>query len=574
MTAPVRPSAGIRGMIDATLDRRGFSAPALGVARGPRAFLSSEHEIHAKWLNHWKWLDTTMKGGQYVKQLLRRFDWEVPGGDSIVQRQRTATYPNWPFLFASTLAGFLTRSAPVPSYGGLGNLTPADTDETRETRADLFHYNVDGQGGMGSEWNAWWAERIVAAATFGMVWIHEEAPGAMPGTRTGTQDQEARGVRPYLIEWRPMSVWDWHYGPSRQLEYIIIRYKERVVQQIGATFNSGLQTRFYLHTRRGFLGFGPDYAGGGYWLYDERGEVVLRDGVPVQGTYDSLGGEIPIHPLFAQRDSGTEDMPAISRSMVEELAAMAEGYMNLASARDFEVFDAAKGMEWFLGVDQRAFDLAMNKIADGARFIPVPGTAQHPSPTIVSSSAATVPSEVFTSALTMKNTDAAAASGITQNAGPDASGVAREADFAAAKAPILALFAAELQSCQNTSIRNIQKRWGITPAAIGGGVVWPRKFELVKLSEALSDVFDAAVLIGAKSETLMAKGIVRMGQENGAIPSEDAATIEKEIRTNFTTDQQATAAKNSLQSAPRPQPGPLQVNVNRTTTPPTLPTNG
>lgn len=557
MTAPAAPG-GIRGVIDATLDR--FRAPTIvqrAPLRGPRAFLRNEHEIHAAWAEHWKWLEQTMKGGPHVKTLLRRFDWETDGGDSIKQRQRTATYPNWPYLFAATLAGFLTRSAPTPNYGALGEITAADTPVSQQTRADLFHFNVDGMGGMGSEWNAWWVERIVSAATYGFTWLHEEAPGlASAGNRTGLRDQELKGIRPYAVEWTPLSVWDWHFGPTRQLEYAIIRYRERVVKQEGDSFNANLTERFYLHTRRGWDGFGPDYAGGGFWLYDDKGNIVQRNGVDVQGTYDSMDGEIPIHPFFGLRDRGTTDKPAIARSMVEELAAMAEGYMNLASARDFEVWDAAKGMEYFVGMDKDAFNLAMDKIAAGSRMIPIAATIQHPSPSVVPSSLGVVSADVFQGAQDIKKADAAEASGIQQNAGPDASGISREADFASAKAPLLALVAAEIQSAQNTMIYNIQRRWGVGQAALAGGVTWPRKFELVRFQEAVQQIFDAAVSVGAQSPTLFAKGITQLGQENGTIGTADEAkTIEKEIRDGYTTAANAALALAKLRTAPPPTPG-------------------
>lgn len=573
MTAPAAPGP-IRGMLDATLDRfRSIPPVQRQPLRGPRAFLQSEHEIHAQWSTHWKWLEQTMKGGEHVKALLRRFDWEQDDGDSITQRRRTATYPNWPYLFAATLAGFLTRSAPVPTYGGLGEITSPDTPLGQQTRADLFHFNVDGQGGQGSEWAAWWDERVISAATYGFTWLHEEAPGAATiSARTGNQAQERAGIRPYAVEWTPLSVWDWHFGPTRQLEYLIIRYRERVVRQEGDTFTAGHSQRFYLHTRRGWTNFGPEYAGGGFWLYDDKGEIVQRNGVEVKGNYDSMNGEIPIHPLFALRDRGTEERPAIARSMIEELAAMAEGYMNLASARDFEVWDAAKGMEYFIGMDKDAFNLAMEKIAEGSRFIPVAATILHPSPSVVPSSMGTVSADVFDGAQRVKKEDATAASGISQNAGPDASGISREADFASAKAPALARFAAEVQSAQNTMIYNIQRRWGIAEATIGGGVVWPRKFELVRFQEAIQQIFDAAVSVGATSPTLFSQGLVKLGQENGTIANDkDGTKIAGEIIEGFKTSAAAAAATASLRSIPAPTGKTVNVNVRRPGAKPKLP---
>jgi hypothetical protein len=535
-------------VIDATLDRLRVAMTPLPM-RGPRAFLRSEHDIHRLWDNRWGWIERAMKGGVHMQSLLRRFDWELENGDSITQRQRTASYINYPDLFATALAGHLTRSAPEPNYGSLGKVTGIDTPLAQQTRADLFHFNVDAQGGMGSGWNAWWNERMKSAAGYGFTWIMEESPGGASARRTGTAAQEFAGVRPYLVEWTPRSVWDWHYQEGA-LQYAIIRYHERTVRQTGDTFSANLSERFYLHVRKGWDNFGPEYINGGFWLYDDKNELVTTlNGTPVQGNYDSLGGEIPLHPLFFQRDTGTKEMPAIARSGVEELASMAEAYMNLSSARDFEVWDAAKGMEYFIGIDREAFKLAMEKVSEGSRFIPVPSTNQHPNPHVQDSAMSVVPAEVFKTALDTKRIEAEVASGMTQNAGPDASGLAREADFAAAKAPLLALFASELETCQTQAIVNIQKRW--TGQGEGGGVVWPRKFELRKVAEEINSVFTSATLVGARSATLFTEGLVSQAKEGGLITTEVMEkTIRTELAANFQTDQQAAQALATMRAAP------------------------
>lgn len=496
---------------------------------GPLAFLSSEHDIHAQWMPWWSWVERAMKGGPYMQDLLRRFDWETCDGESYDQRKRTATYINWPDLYATALTGHMMRNGPTPDLGGLGKITENSRPLGSQTRADAFYFNVDRVGLQGSEWPTWWMARGRSAMAYGHTWIMTESASRRPVTRA----DEFRGTRPYLVEWRPSYVWDWHFEDGA-LQYAIIRYYARNPRMDATGVSTGQSLRYYLMTRKGWDAWGPEFAGGGFWVYDDKGTLVTnRTGDLLSGNFDSLDGEIPLNPLYHLRDDGTEETPAMSRSGVAELAALGESFMNVSSAADFEVWDSAKGMEYFMGVTADAFNLAMAKITEGSRFVPVPGSNSggNANPTVQAANSGGTASAVFKERLDAKREDAETYSALTSNTGPDASGRAREADFANTKGPILSLFAAEMQAAQNQVIYNVQRRWGIQSPS--GGVIWPRKFELVKAQEAIRDVFDAASLIGAQSPTLMAVGVARLCAELGVVSDETILkTIHDEIQKN------------------------------------------
>lgn len=545
----------VRGSITSFLDRTRVPAmPPVRPIRGAMAFLQSEHPVHSTWANWWRWLERCMKGGVFMQQYLRRFEWELDNGDEIEQRRRTATYVNWPEMYASALTGFLTRSAPIPDYGSLGEITALDTPLNRQTRADIFHFNVSGIGTDGAQWMNWWDRRAVNAIGFGHTWIMEEAPPSVARARTGFRNQELAGVRPYLVEWTPPKVWDWHYEDG-VLQYAIIRYYTRDPAMRNGNWEAGPSLRYYLHVRKGFDRFGEEWKAGGWWIYDEEGRLVERTNaqgtnVPAQGTYDFLDGDIPLHALFFQRDEGTEQIPAMSRSGVMELASMAESYMNLSSAADFEVWDSAKGIEYFIGVGVNSFNLAMAKIAEGTRYVPVAVEPTAVNPHVQASNISVTPSATFQERLGAKRDDALGLSTIQQNAGPDSSGRAREADFSNTKAPLLASFASEMESAQNTAIPNIQRRWGQIAA---GGVLWPRRFELIKVADAVLSVFNAAATVQVKSPTLFGKGMRLIAKDQQVVTDErELDTIEDEITKGMQAQEEAAARLNELKGAGGP----------------------
>lgn len=502
-----------------------------------RPFLNSQHPVHRAWAEEWLRLERAMKGGVHMTSTLRRFEWETETGEAFRHRRDWATYVNFPKAFAEGITGYLMRQAPKPGRGLEFGALGAVTDETERgkrapTRADLVYWNADGVGNDGSEWDKWWMTAAMDAMAFGHTWIMEEAPTQVGQRRS----DELNGARPYLVNVRPHMVRDWHFEDG-VLQYAIIRYRARRPRLVDGKFTGGEEDFTYLLVRKGFDGFGSEYVEGGFWLYDSERRIVTREGSEVRGTFDALGGEIPFHPLFWERDAGSgrlesrqvEAMPAISRPAIMELSAIAESYMNLSSAADFEVWDSARGVEYLLGVTAEAYKLAVEKMKEGSRWVPVPTTGMQANiPQIASSSLGTVPAEIFDTRLGAKQRDAAIHSAIDRAATLDASGISKEATFADTMGPKLALFASELQTTQNTAIRNLEMRFGVTRPT--GSVIWPRRFDLLKAAEAVANVFEVVTNAQVKSKTLMAKGTVALVKDR--LPNWDKEvydTIEKEV---------------------------------------------
>lgn len=512
-----------------------------------KAFLSNEHPVHSAWLGHWQRLERAMKGGVHVLPLLRRFDWEKETGESIAQREGWATYVNFPDLYLGAITGLITPKLPKPgqglSFGGLGEVS-LEREKRRytETQADLCYYNCDGIGNDGAQWDAWWMRRAKRAAALGHVWIMEEAAPPILGRERTFQD-EINGARPYLVEFGPDRVWDWYFENGK-LQYAIVRLNHRRPRiTTNGAFTAENETHYYLLTARGWDGFGAEYSRGGYWRFNSEGNLHNN----VTGNWDSLDGEIPFHLLYGERDEegGSVTLPAISRPGIMELASIAVSYMNLASAADFEAWDSAKGMEYFIGAHQDAFNLAMVKIGEGSRYIPVPTSEGAQDPRVQSSNMGTVPAEVFDTRFKSKLDEVQLYGMLNEASTPDASGLSKAVGFAEAKAPKLASLASEIETAQNTSIRNLELRWGVTQPQ--GFTKLPREFDLMDVSTSIREAFTLSVEAGIESPTFKSQAFRTFLSQEGVF--EDVQTldaIQAEISAQVKREAEAAASNPDL----------------------------
>jgi hypothetical protein len=492
-----------------------------------RQFLSSENDIHRAWLQTWRFLDAGMKGGVHVLNYLRRFEWEVEDGPAINARKQWATYMNFPDIFLSGIAGLINKKLPKPdqglSFGTLGKVsTQREAGNYQPTRADLIYYNADGIGNDGAEWDAWWTKRLKRAVGLGHVWIMEEAARWKMDRQKYFSDEIA-GARPYLVEFGPDRVWDWHFEDGA-LQYAIIRLTARRPRVVADRFIGDNETNYLLFTRRGWDAFGGEYQGGGFWRYDSLGNEIVK------GNWDKLDGEIPFHIFYGERDDegGTTDMPSISRPAINELVSLAIGYMNLSSAADFEAWDSAKGIEYIIGAHQDAFNLAMDKINKGSRFIPVPVMEGAVDPRVQSSNMGTTPAQIFDSRFTAKREEAHG-TGMQESAStPEASGVSKAAGFSEIKAPRLASYASEMQTTLNTSIPNLERRWGFRNPQ--GFTRIPRDFDLLEVTDAISAAFTVATENQIESATFKSKSFRKLLEtEQVFTDTTELDTIEKEV---------------------------------------------
>lgn len=517
-----------------------------GSGKGRLAFLDSQHPVYVACRDQWEKNERRLRGGEDVLMELRRFDWErkLPKkGEEKTQyeeRQERATYINLPDMFATTTIGHLMREAPQPGAGlDFGNLGEVrrERDFQAPTRAELLYYNADGVGNDGSQWDNFWSGAMKRAMGTGHRWIMVEAPVEAPGNFA----REMEGFRPYLVEHSPTAVTNWHYERGR-LQFAVVRVPERRIEvdARGRLKGNDGTEGYLLLVRSGYSGLGLDYASGGWWLFD------AKKNLQTEGRWLNTRGEIPLFPLYYERDSGTRQKAAMSRAGLTELGAIAISFMDLLSAWQFDAWDAAMSVTFLTGVDREGFNLAMEKMEDGSRYIPLPLEERAQSmPGIQDGSTGAVTGDVFQRLTEALFANAERISSMEATGTPDSSGRSKEAGFNEEKAPRLALAASNLEQAQNTAIHFFELRWGFARPA--GSVVWPRKFELVDLVADVGALFDLQARAGVSSPTLTKRLMVAAARERGFLTDDaETRTIESEYAESAKAKAQAASQARSL----------------------------
>jgi hypothetical protein len=536
------------------------------MANDELAWLDEKHPIWTVWAPIWARQERLLRGGVYVKGELRRFDWEtlrgnVSGvvggadeeaataalatgnprvpfskpGEHYEMRQRQATYMNFPDLFASVTVGHLMRQAPMPDFGTLGAIDRAD-GVTEPSNAELVYYNVDGVGNDGSQWKNYWTTSGKRAMATGHRWHFAEAPAVKPTTRRDV----LLGRRPYLIEFSPTRVTNWEYDQG-QLLYAVIRVPATRTKLVEGKLVRVTEPDYLLVVRQGFTGLDAGklkFSIGGWWLFDGEKEPLRN------GRWDKTKGECPLWPLFYERDMGVDGadeveaqyeglpldaLPAMSRPAMMDVGNAAAAYMNLTSAVNFELWDGAKGIEWLLGVDGEAWQLAMEKLNEGSRWVPLQvhrDTEAAPSVQPKTGDGEII--SAFKVRLDQIRQEVRELMSQEVSGTPDSSGISKAAGFAETKSPRLATFASEIEQAQNTAIYFLELRFGnVNPT---GSVTWPEEFELIDFGERLAEFIDAQAKVGVKSPTATAKAMRRMAEAaNLGENDEEYQTIEDEF---------------------------------------------
>lgn len=520
--------------------------------------LNSRHIVYLRTERQWYRNEQRLRGGDAILSELVPFDWErqnlysVTGrdqGQELVlqaavernimlqslnmathyeQRQAQAVYLNFGDMYATVMAGHLLKAAPRPdaglSFGQMGKVRD-DPTGLSPTQAELVYYNTDGVGNQSSQWDNFWIGAMRRAMATGHRWIMVEAPTVAAGTRS----REIAGARPYLVEYSPLQVTNWHYEQG-SLKFAILRLRpERPYLDVTGIGDLDTKDDYLLLVEEGYGALGDAFITGGWWRFSFDTELV---GV---GNWNATGGAIPLFPLYHERDRGSRGDPQFSRSGLTELGQCAVSYMNLASAADFDAWDAAMSIEWLLGVDVDAFNIAMAKLKEGSRFIPVPPHGDtEVVPTIKDSSAGVTVAEVFDKRLASKRIEASQLAAREATSTPDSSGISKMAGFGQVMSPRLALMASELESAQNTALLFLEQRFGHP----GGqaSVNWTRNFELLEVVAHIEAQFALERLSGLRSPTLDAQMMVAAAREKGLIGNDiESAAITAEYQASAAT---------------------------------------
>lgn len=566
-------------------------------------FLDQKHPVYERWAPIWSRLERLLRGGVYVRSELARFDWETAPksdlqltanpadslktpGAHYAARQRQATYMNFPDLFASVTVGHLMQNAPQPDFGSLGAIERAE-GSNEPSFGELVFFNTDGVGNDGSQWHNYWGTSVKRSTATGHRWHFAEAPIM----RAQTVADVLAGRRPYLVELSPLKVTMWHYEAG-QLQFAIVRVPPKTLELKDGKITRGTSPDYLLLVRKGYKLLddeGVPFSEGGWWRFNGDREMTED-----KGTWEKTKGEIPLFPLFWERDEGTdgplrnsvvggaeigpdgvyEAFPAMSRPAIMEIGNSAIAYYNLTSAVNFELWDGAKGLEWLRGVDSDGWELAMEKLEDGSRWIPLPVNKgiENLVPDVQSSRSSGDVISAFKDRLQQIRDEVRELMSFEASGTPDSSGLSKQAGFGEQHAPRLARVASEIEQSQNTAIYFLELRFG--KDAPSGSVTWPREFDLIDFGTKIDDFLDAQVVAGVKSRTLTSKALVQKADDAGLIKDEAERKL---VQAEYETAVDEASARDAVDAALlgsggeiRPRP-PRENGTQPSPTPPPAP---
>lgn len=519
----------------------------MATSSGKRGWLNSKHPAYEEMLDEWVTNERRMLGGKLVLDELMRFDWELANGEHYTSRQQNAVYLNFPDRFASMIVGHMMREAPTPegalNFGGLGKVRRR-RDIDFPTEAELFYYNTDGVGGDGSQWDNYWTTVGKSAVATGIRWVLVEGSEEQPQVRG---QEISDGLRPFLSDFSPLSVWNFLYERGR-LSFATVKRSTRSIEindKGEVEGNDGAEETLLL-VRRGFTGFGVEYTNGGWWIYDSDLEEVSK------GNYNLTGGEIPMVPLYYERLKPTTESQCFARSGITELGNASVSYMNLSSAADYDAIDGASSVQALIGADEDGFNLFIRKMKEGNRYAPLPPAKDsQKNPEIKDASTGVVVADVFDRRLTAKREEAIQLMLNELQAAPYASGESKKISFTDTKAPRLALFASEMETAQNAVIRFTEMLWGKKTT---GSTEWPREFDLLDAATVAQGYFAVVGLGAPRSPTAEAKVMLGLVRESGiAGDTQERTKIQAELMTSATTAvAKEDAELKTLQNPPKP----------------------
>lgn len=455
--------------------------------------LSSEHATYKKFggdAGLWAKNERRLRGGEDIFEELFPWDYETKGTGAHKNRKDRAVYVNFPSRMAEKFVGHLSREAPRPgesvSFGPLGEISI--TPEGELTRADMLYRSADGTGNYGSDWVSFWDGAQKRAMATGHRWIITEVPSVELGVAQTLADEEA-GQRPYLIEYSPTQVPDWHYD-NGVLEYLRVQFASRTPTVKNGKFEAVDEQRNVLYVREGYQGLGGGFQGGGWWVFD--GDEKLLD----QGDWALTLGQIPAVPFFYEKDKDT-----FSRSGTTQIGQIAVAHMNLGSAGDNDAIEGGIRRMWGLGIQAEEHTQVVKQIKEGSRFVSIPGTsAEGRNPQIIDSASASA-NEAVESRMNRHESEAAFLSMDELRTGANTSGFARQMEFFNVKSPRLALMARHRSAAENAALRFCILRWGESDTS-SAYIKWKPDYDPSPVIKDVSEIFTMLTERGVQSKTL------------------------------------------------------------------------
>lgn len=478
-------------------------------------FLHYQHAVYRANRDTWQENEELLYGGELALEYLRPFEWEIAKMNdhqsAFWWRQQQAIYSMLPEKFSTLISGHLFRSAPRADQGlDFGKLGKINAEEM--TQASLVYWSCNHPGLYGMPWDAWWQQLCKRAMATGHRWVFVNAPPATPSSRR----DEQFGKKPYLMDFSPLQVPNWYFDQAGDLEFIVINIQEPNPRMENGSFvvDDGEQTSAkLLLVKQGCTRLGTEFEGGGWWIFGPEDNKIDN------ASFDDTDGAIPCFPVYTEVHDGVPGHPAMSRAQTTELGKCAIALMNLSSAANFAAWDTAMGIEWLLGVDLEAWDLAMEKKAEGSRWLPLPPNAETDDIPQVSPSRGATDNSAMYKNREQSIWDQAQLIGLQESMGSDSGTAAgSNADFSATQMPKIIQIAMQLMAAQNMAIYFLERRFGYKNPE--GQAVWPTKYNLVELADRIKAFFESERLSGLRCTPLDTEAMLQLAAEKGLIASE------------------------------------------------------
>lgn len=465
---------------------------------------------------------------------LTRFDNEEADGAHYKGRKAEAVYINLPQKHASLVTGHLSKHRPSPGqgidFGSLGEVRTRDEIDT-PTLAELFYYNIDGIGNDGSSWESWTDYLDELAQVYGHMWVMVESSETAP---VSYQDV-LNGARSFAVLYTPREVPNWYYV-NGVLQFAVIRATTEPPKLVGAVMQEQVQPGYYLLVRKGYAGFGEEFVGGGYWIFNDKRELLEGK----QGTWENTKGEIPLFRHYGRIARGTLAKPRSSASDTMELGQLAIEMMNTRSARKFDFWDACASKIFILGATPEVMETVVKTYKE-SQLVAVPqaideDTGEKKTPGIYDGSTGTVSADVADK-LELSQWAVANRLSIEKVTQPGESGAAKDAGFAEMSAPDLVRRIELREQTENTLLLFFALRSGKVP---DGASIWQRDIQLTPLVDEIDLMFDTLKTAGVESDVLSIEMIMTAIEERGIV--QDQALLKK-IRADLEAKVAAKAAQ-------------------------------
>lgn len=539
------------------------------------SFLDHQSTLYQQHLAAWQREERRLYGGDAV--LSELLEWKGEDPDFYTSRQSQAGYITLPKNHTGRLVGHLSGATQLVNFNfaELGEVRRREEIDEM-SQAEMLWYNV-GIGQDGSELIPWFDGVNERAMATHYRWILMEMPtravlrnirimhGRDPDAEQISGEDEQQGFRPYPVEYGPTKVPFFQYTNDR-LDFAVIRIPvtpETLVDAGGSVVAASTQLGYYLLVRRGFTGLGAEWSSGGWWKFTSNQDLVDS------GNWDDTDGQIPFFQLIGEPSPGTDELPAVGRSLTMELGQIAISLMNRISERNWNMMQAAKSENWILGIDPDGHAKVVKQQDLGSITIGVPlimgpdGRAVVPQ--MWNSSAALLDASAFEMVIRSGLEEAREIMVNQVTSAPDSSGISKDKGFAEANSPLLRRLAGTRQGGMNNllyfySLRSRNKN----PQA---SVTIPREFKLAPIVDEIDS--GLRVLKGSwlRSVSLETKLVMDAMEKRGLLPEdkterdkikkeleESALAQETEARSPLDDDEEGTPGRQAPKAEPTDGP--------------------